>query len=91
MVNSLIMGGSERQMVEVACRQKTKGYDITVGCLLGDGPLLEILEQANIPVMEFNPRGGLHRPEGISQLLKLSRYLSRGRFDVVRRMTYIPH
>jgi L-malate glycosyltransferase len=84
MVNSLIMGGSERQMVEVACRQKTKGYDITVGCLLGEGPLNEILKQANIPVIEFNPQGGLHRPKGISQLFKLTRYLSRGHFDVVQ-------
>jgi glycosyltransferase involved in cell wall biosynthesis/serine acetyltransferase len=82
MVNSLDMGGSEHQMVEVARRQKLKGYRVTVACLSARGPLLEILQQAGITVAEFNPRGGFLRPRGLYQLLRLTRLLRHERLDV---------
>jgi glycosyltransferase involved in cell wall biosynthesis len=83
-VNSLEMGGSEHQMVEVAIRQKTRGHRVTVGCLSAAGPLLEVLQNAGISVNEFNPQGGLLNPRGIYQMLRLTRFLHQGQFNVVQ-------
>jgi glycosyltransferase involved in cell wall biosynthesis len=82
MVNSLEMGGSEHQMVEVARRQSLRGHRVTVACLSTGGPLLEVLRQAGITVVEFNPHRGLFSPQGLYQLLRLIRFLLRERPDV---------
>ena len=84
MVNSLEMGGSEHQMVEVARRQSSRGHRVTVACLTTSGPLLEVLRQGGIAVVEFNPHGGLFRPQGLYQLLRLVWWLLRERPDVVQ-------
>jgi len=84
MVNSLHVGGSEHQMVEVASRQKARGYQVVAGCLSTEGSLIEILRDAGISVFEFNPKGGLFRPKGIFQLLRLARFFQKHQFDVVQ-------
>ena len=84
MVNSLEMGGSEHQMVEVASRQKAGGHDVAVGCLSAQGPLMEALGLAGISVTEFDPKGALFRPQGIYQLLRLTRFFLKHRFDIVQ-------
>jgi L-malate glycosyltransferase len=84
MVSSLEMGGSEHQMAEVASRQKAGGYNVTVGCLTARGPLMEVLNRAVIAVIEFDPKGALFRPRGLYQLLRLTWFLVRNRFDVVQ-------
>lgn len=84
MVNSLDMGGSEHQMVEVARRQKVRGYEVIVGCLCSNGSLIEVLRQAGISVIEFNPKGALFHPRGIFQLLRLMWFFVRHPFDVVQ-------
>jgi glycosyltransferase involved in cell wall biosynthesis/serine acetyltransferase len=84
MVNSFEVGGSEHQMVEVAARQKAKGHHILVGCLSSRGPLLQSLERADISAVEFDPKGGMFRPRGIYQLIRLTWFLATHRFDVVQ-------
>ena len=84
MVNSLEMGGSEHQMVEVASRQKACGHDVAVGCLSAQGPLIETLSLAGISVTEFDPKGALFRPRGVYQLLRLTRFFRKHPFDVVQ-------
>ena len=84
MVNSLDMGGSEHQMVEVASRQKAGGHDVTVGCLSARGPLIEVLGLAGISVIEFDPKGALFRLRGVYQLLRLTRFFLKHPFDVVQ-------
>jgi len=83
MVDTLRLGGSENQAVEVARRLNSGHYRVTVGCEGGEGPYMEVLRQAGIPVAEFPLHGGLARPSGIYQLLRLAWYLRRERFDVV--------
>ena len=78
------MGGSEHQMVELACRQKVRGYNVVAGCSTLEGPLLESLQSSGIQVLEFNPRGSLYRPHGMLQIIRLTKYLVRNRFDVVQ-------
>jgi glycosyltransferase involved in cell wall biosynthesis/carbonic anhydrase/acetyltransferase-like protein (isoleucine patch superfamily) len=82
MAGSLDMGGSEHQMVEIGCRQKSRGHEIKIGCLSKKGPLLAVLERNGIEVAEFNPPGGLLGPAGIRQIIRLALFLRRHRFDV---------
>jgi L-malate glycosyltransferase len=84
MVSSFEMGGSEHQMAEVASRQKTEGYDVTVGCLTARGPLMDVLKRAGIAVIEFDPKGALFRARGVYQLLRLTWFFIRNRFGVVQ-------
>ena len=83
LVDSLEIGGSESQAVELALRLPPARYTVTVGCLRMQGPLLTRLHGSGIPVMEFHPRGGIDSLRGGWQLLRLARFLRRGSFDVV--------
>lgn len=83
LIDSLKQGGSETQAVEVACRMDPDRYEVTLGCLRAEGPLLDLLRQRNIRVEEFYPSGGVDSPGGIYQLLRLAKFLRQGRFDVV--------
>jgi glycosyltransferase involved in cell wall biosynthesis len=83
LVDSFDVGGTETQAVELALRIGAAGYEVTLGSLRAQGPLLERLRGTAVVVEEFHPRGGIDSPRGIYQLLRLSWFLRRGRFDVV--------
>ncbi|HMF92362.1 MAG TPA: glycosyltransferase [Candidatus Angelobacter sp.] len=82
LVDSLNIGGTENQMACVALRMQRNGHRVTVGCLRAEGPLLQLLQRAAIPVVEFRKGKTLISLNGISQGLHLAAFLS-GRFDVV--------
>jgi L-malate glycosyltransferase len=83
LVDSLNIGGTETQAVELARRIPMAGYEVTLGCLRAQGPLWERLRGTEVAVREFHPRGGIDRPAGIYQLLRLSWFLRREKFDIV--------
>ncbi|HXC43642.1 MAG TPA: glycosyltransferase [Candidatus Dormibacteraeota bacterium] len=83
LVDSLDVGGTETQAVELALRIGAMGYEVTLGCLRAGGPLQERLQGSPVAVVEFHPHGGIDSPQGIYQSLRLSWFLRRGRFDVV--------
>jgi L-malate glycosyltransferase len=83
LVDSLDVGGTESQAVELARRIPRAGYDVTLGCLRARGPLLERLRGTEVVLREFHPAGGIDTPGGLYQLLRLSWFLRRGRFDIV--------
>ena len=62
-------------------RLSIAGYDVTLGALRAEGPLLERLQGTAVAVREFHCRGGIDSPSGIYQLIRLSAYLKG--FDVV--------
>ncbi|PYU06523.1 MAG: hypothetical protein DMG33_07665, partial [Acidobacteria bacterium] len=58
-------------------------HHVTVGCLRAEGPLLEILQQAGIPVVEFRKKKTLLSFNGVYQLMRLALFLRRGQFHVI--------
>src|SRR5262249_44404367 len=83
LVDSLEVGGTETQAVELALRMPTSKYQVTLGCLRAQGPLLTRMQDSAVAVREFHPKGGIDSPGGLYQLLRLSGFLRRGKFDVV--------
>ena len=83
LIDSLHVGGTETQAVELALRMPASDYEITLGCLSTQGPLLEKLKDSAVVVREFYPRGGIDSRSGIYQLAKLALFLRREKFDVV--------
>jgi L-malate glycosyltransferase len=83
LVDSLNIGGTETQAVELALRIPEAGYDVTLGCLRVRGPLLERVQGTNVVVREFYPKGGMDSPAGLYQLLRLSWFLKKEKFDIV--------
>jgi len=83
LLDSLNVGGTETQAVELARRIPAAGYDVTLGCLRAQGPLMERLQGTGVVVREFRPGGGIDTPAGMYQLLRLSWFLRREKFDVV--------
>ena len=82
LVDSLNIGGTETQMAYVALRMQRNGHRITVGCLRAEGPLLQVLQRGDVPVIEFRKGKTLLSLNGVRQMLYLAAFL-RGRFDVV--------
>jgi L-malate glycosyltransferase len=82
-LDSLEVGGTETQAVELALRLPINVYDVTLGCLRVKGPLLEKLKGSAVAIREFHPTGGLDSPRGLYQLARLAAYLQREKFDVV--------
>jgi L-malate glycosyltransferase len=83
LLDSLNVGGTETQAVELARRIAEAGCDVTMGCLRVQGPLLQRLEGSTVVLREFHPEGGIDTPAGLYQILRLSLFLRRGKFDVV--------
>jgi L-malate glycosyltransferase len=83
LLDSLQIGGTETQAVELARRLDSERYQVTLGCLRLEGPLLETLQGSLVSVVEFCPRGGVNSPGGAYQMLRLAWFLRRHHFDVV--------
>lgn len=83
LLDSLNVGGTETQAVELARRIPASGYDVTLGCLRVQGPLLQRLEGTAVVLREFHPKGGIDTPAGLYQMLRLSWFLRRGKFDII--------
>ncbi|HYM75128.1 MAG TPA: glycosyltransferase [Candidatus Dormibacteraeota bacterium] len=83
LLDSLNVGGTEVQAVELATRLSPARYDVTLGCLQARGPLLQKLKGTAVSVREFYPKGGFDSVHGIYQMLRLAMFLRRGRFQIV--------
>jgi glycosyltransferase involved in cell wall biosynthesis len=83
LLDSLNIGGTEVQAVELATRLNPERYDVTLGCLRARGPLLEKFEGSPVSVREFYPKGGCDSVHGIYQMFRLATFLGRRRFQVV--------
>ena len=83
LVETLNVGGTETQLVQVALRLHAMSVPVTVACLCPEGPLLEVLQKAGIPVVEFPKGKTLLSLHGLCQVLRLTLFLRRGGFRVL--------
>ena len=83
LVDSLNIGGTESQVVEVAVRMQRAGHHVVVGCLRAEGPLFRVLKGAGIKIVEFRKKTTLLSLNGARQLLRLAAFLRSGRFGVI--------
>jgi glycosyltransferase involved in cell wall biosynthesis len=83
LVDTLNVGGTETQMVQAAFGLQSRQHEVIVGCLRAEGPLLGVLQQAGIPVVEFRKEKGLLSLRSACQLLRLAAFLRRKRFDAL--------
>lgn len=83
MVDTLEVGGTERQMVQVVQRLDPRAFRVTVGCLHAGGPLTKPLQNAGVRIVEFRKGGTLLSFHGAYQFLRLAQFIRREGFDVV--------
>jgi glycosyltransferase involved in cell wall biosynthesis len=82
-VDSFDVGGTESQVAQTARRLNGGRFEVTVACLRARGPLLDLVCDAEIPVVEFDPGGSLLSWRGLKQYRGLLRFIRRRRFHVV--------
>jgi len=82
-VDTLELGGTETQMVQLARQLKANGHSLTVACLHPGGPLAHDLSEAGICVVEFPKLGSLLSLSGAYQSFRLAAFIRRRKFDVV--------
>ena len=82
-IQSLELGGSEKQCVEMARLLSKNGFAVTVGCMRRTGPLRRNIAEAGLPLVEF-PVRSLLRPGALSQMLRLVRFIRANKFGVVQ-------
>src|SRR5260370_7181755 len=51
------MGGTESQVAQTARRLNGARFEVTVACLRARGPLLDLVRDEEIPIVEFDPGG----------------------------------
>ncbi|MCA1688488.1 MAG: glycosyltransferase family 4 protein [Actinobacteria bacterium] len=85
-VDSLEMGGAERQVVDLAVALRRKGYEVVVACSVA-GSLWGVLEEADIPVRPLLDRLAKRR-FSVAYAWRLRRLLRSARFDLVHAHIY---
>jgi L-malate glycosyltransferase len=83
LLDSLNLGGTETQAVELATRLDPERYQVTLGCIRARGPLLAKLAGSAVSVREFHPQGGFDSLHGMYQMVRLAMFLRRGGFQIV--------
>jgi glycosyltransferase involved in cell wall biosynthesis len=82
-VDSLDVGGTETQMVQLAQRLDPCRYDVTVATLRAGGPLTEALQKAGIRILEFPKRRTMLSFQAAGQLIRMAWFIRRQKIDVV--------
>lgn len=83
MIDSLRIGGSEGQLIELARRQAESGIELEIGCLQLKGQIEGLPDCLRHTIREFPVSGSIVGPAGVKSILRLARYLRSGGFDVV--------
>jgi L-malate glycosyltransferase len=83
LLDSFMIGGTETQAVELARRLDPGHYQVTIGCLRKEGPLLSRLDGSQVRVIEFSLGKGIDSPSGVTGILRIARFLRRERIQIV--------
>lgn len=84
-IRSLGRGGAERQIVLLARRLHAMDYKVKVGVLYMEGPFIQELQDAGIPIVNFNKRG---RYDFFGVIIRISQYIKNNRPLIIN--SYLP-
>lgn len=76
------IGGTERQVANLALRIDSSRFDLHLGCLRYSGQLLEELKTLQIPRSEFRI-GSFHSPKTFWQGMRFAKYIRKNRIQIV--------
>jgi glycosyltransferase involved in cell wall biosynthesis len=79
---SLDLGGSERQLTEVAKALDPARFEVHVGCQIAQGIRVTELVKAGIPIAEF-PMRSYASPDAVRAAFQLARYIRRHGIELV--------
>lgn len=81
------VGGTEKQVMNLAARLDRERYDLSFGCLKLWGELLDELERQQLKVTEY-PLRSFYRPKAWRQMLRFASSLRRGRAQIVHSYNF---
>jgi glycosyltransferase involved in cell wall biosynthesis len=85
--DTLDVGGTESQFVEIACRLPRARWDVRAGCLYPQGPLRARLERSGLEPWTCGA-GPLWKPRAGAALVALARRLRRERIGLVHTFDF---
>ena len=85
--DTLSVGGTEGQFVEIACRLPRGRWDVRAACLRAEGPLRARLERAGVRPWSCGA-GSLWTPRAGAALARLARHLRRERIGIVHTFDF---
>jgi glycosyltransferase involved in cell wall biosynthesis len=89
-VDSLHIGGAERQVVRLMRGLSDEGFALHLACFRAEGPLLDEVPRLAAPVEEYR-LGSLRSPRALTGLLRLAGSMRRNRIDVVHTTSLYPN
>src|SRR5690242_11783720 len=89
MLTNFHIGGTERQVANLALGIDPAHFDLHLGCLRHSGELLAELETLPVPRSEFRI-GPLYSPKTVWQGIRLANYVRRNLIQVVHSYGFYP-
>lgn len=90
MLTSFQIGGTERQVVNIALALDSSRFDLHLACIHRRGELLQEVEALDVPRPVF-PIRSLYRPGTVLQGLRLARYIRANAIQVVHSYGLYPN
>jgi glycosyltransferase involved in cell wall biosynthesis len=84
------IGGTERQVVNLAKNLDRARFDVNMACLQRSGPFLKELEELNIPVVEYS-MSSLRSRGAVRQALRCARQIRRDGIEIVHTYGFYPN
>jgi len=90
MLTNFHIGGTERQVANLALGIDSSHFDLHLGCLRHSGELLAELETLRVPRSEFRI-GSLYSPKTFWQGIRLAHYVRRNLIQIVHSYGFYPN
>jgi glycosyltransferase involved in cell wall biosynthesis len=90
MLTNFRIGGTERQVANLARGIDSSQFDLHLACLCHTGELLEELETLRVPRPEFRI-GSLYSPRTLWQGIRLAHYVRRNLIQIVHSYGFYPN
>ena len=90
MLTNFHIGGTERQVANLALGIDSSHFDLHLACLCHSGELLAELETLRVPRSEFRI-GSLYSPRTFWQGIRLARYVRRNLIQIVHSYGFYPN